>query len=237
MLTLSTRRSSARNAILANLPLSALTAISSFLEPVVLKERVVLQEPRKTVDRVLFVESGVVSLRVVSAGTMLETAVLGYRGAVGAASLFGGHVPTHQSVVLFPGNALSISVNDLGQVMNEHPTIRGHLASYVQALATQCAQSGLCGVCHRLEQRLACWLCLTRDALDSDILPVTHNYLSVALGLPRAGVTRALIRFESEGLVRKMRGVLQLHDRRRLLQRACRCYTVVASAHMRQMNI
>lgn len=43
----------------------------------------VLQEPKKPVEHVYFVESGLVSLRVVAAGSMLETAVIGYRGVVG----------------------------------------------------------------------------------------------------------------------------------------------------------
>ncbi|WP_246174118.1 hypothetical protein [Bradyrhizobium paxllaeri] len=43
------------------------------------------------------------------------------------------------------------------------------------------------------------------------MIPVTHDYLSFALGLRRAGVTETLIRFEEQRLIRKMRGVLQIH--------------------------
>ncbi|WP_271627508.1 helix-turn-helix domain-containing protein [Bradyrhizobium sp. CCBAU 11445] len=63
------------------------------------------------------------------------------------------------------------------------------------------------------------------------MLPVTHDYLSSVLGLRRAGVTETLIRFEELGLIRKMRGVLQIGERESLEQRACSCYKLIANAY------
>ncbi|WP_439397169.1 Crp/Fnr family transcriptional regulator [Bradyrhizobium sp. PMVTL-01] len=180
---------------------------------------------------VYFVDSGMVSLRVVAGGSLLETAIVGYRGAVGISSVFGTHVPNHQSVVLFPGSALSITSEDLRRVMVERPLIRANLASYAQALVVHGSQSALCGVRHGLEQRLACWLCLACDAVDNQIFSVTHDYLSTVLGLPRAGVTRMLIRFEKQGLIRKMRGLVHVDNRKRLAQRACCCYSIIEGAY------
>lgn len=97
----------------------------------------------------------------------------------------GGHLSTLQSVVLCPGNAHRIRVEDLQRVMNERPEIRERLSRYVQAQALHCAQTGLCGVRHDREKRLANWLCLASDALDAHVLPVTHDYLSSVLGLRR----------------------------------------------------
>lgn len=208
-----------------------LAAIGERLEPIVLNERMVLQEPKRHVEHVYFIETGLVSLRVVAGGTMLETAVIGYRGVVGASFLWGGHLSTHQSVVLFPGNAYRIPVDELRRVIKERPEIRKNLFDYVQALTFQCVQTGLCGVRHDREQRLANWLCLACDAVDAPVLPVTHDYLSSVLGLRRAGVTETLIRFEERGLIRKMRGVLQIDEREHLEQKACCCYKLVSSAY------
>ncbi|MGY4627149.1 Crp/Fnr family transcriptional regulator [Bradyrhizobium sp. USDA 4486] len=220
-----------KNTILTNLSLQALAAIGEFLEPIVLRERMVLQEPKRHLDHVYFAESGLISLRIVAAGSILETAVIGHRGAVGASMLVGGHLATHQSVVLLPGTAHRISVADLRRVFCEHSEIREHLLRYVQALGLHCAQTGLCGVRHDREKRLACWLCLASDALDADVLPVTHDYLSSVLGLRRAGVTESLIRFEEQGLIRKTRGVLRIEERSRLKQKACSCYRLISSAY------
>ncbi|MGY3473504.1 Crp/Fnr family transcriptional regulator [Bradyrhizobium ottawaense] len=219
-----------KNSILAGLALQDLAAIGEFFEPIILRERMVLQEPRRQLDHVYFVDSGLVSHRIVAAGTILETAVIGYRGAVGAV-LFGGYLATHQSVVAIPGSAHRILVEDLRRVIDDRPGIRDHLLKYVQALALHCAQSGLCGVRHDREKRIASWLCLASDAVDARVLPVTHDYLSSVLGLRRAGVTETLIRFEDQGVIRKMRGVLQIDERKCLEQKACGCYKLISDGY------
>ncbi|ODM74986.1 Crp/Fnr family transcriptional regulator [Bradyrhizobium elkanii] len=232
----SRKQASVKNAILARLSVEDLAAIGGSLEPIVLKERMVLQEPRRPVEHVYFMESGLVSLRVVAAGSMLETAVIGYRGAVGTSFLWGGHISPHQSVVLFPGNAYRIRVENLRRLMKERPDIRERLFEYLQALTFQCVQTGLCGVRHNREQRLASWLCLASDAVDACVLPVTHDYLSSVLGLRRAGVTETLIRFEQQRLIRKMRGVLQIDQRESLEQKTCCCYKLISSAYASSLS-
>ncbi|WP_284268665.1 Crp/Fnr family transcriptional regulator [Bradyrhizobium iriomotense] len=224
-------RFSLKNAILASLPLQDLAAIGRFLEPIALREGVVLHEPKRHLDYIYFIESGLISLRIVGVENVLETAVIGHRGVVGALLLEGGHLSAHQSLVIFPGSAHRIRVEDLRPLMDERSEIREHLSRYVQALTFHCAHSGLCGVRHDRERRLACWLCLASDAVDANVLPVTHDYLSSALGLRRAGVTQTLARFEEQGLIRKMRGVLQIDERKCLEQRACSCYSLISDAY------
>ncbi|WP_139482323.1 Crp/Fnr family transcriptional regulator [Bradyrhizobium ivorense] len=220
-----------KNAILAKISRQGLVEMGKFLEPIVLKERMVLQEPRRHLDHLYFIESGLVSLRIVAAGSILEVAVIGYRGAIGASLLVGPGVATHQSVVLFSGSAHRIRVDDLRRIMDKHPEIREQISRYVQALALHCAQTGLCGVRHDRERRLASWLCLTSDAVDAHVLPVTHEYLSSALGLRRASVTETLCRFEEQRLLRKTRGVLQIDERSGLQQRTCGCYKLISNAY------
>lgn len=227
----SSTRPFVKNGILTNISLQELATIGEFLEPVVLRERMVLQEPKKHLEHIYFIGSGLVSLRIVAAGSILETAVMGHRGVVGASLLAGGHLATHQSVVLFPGSAHRILIADLRRVLSECSEFREHLLRYAQALNLHCAQTGLCGVRHDREKRLACWLCLASDALDSDVLPITHDYLSSMLGLRRPGVTETLIRFEQQGLIRKMRGILQIGDRQCLERKACSCYKLIAGAY------
>ncbi|MEY2485256.1 MAG: hypothetical protein QOH39_904 [Verrucomicrobiota bacterium] len=229
MLYQSSRRP--KNVILGNLSLVDFVCLRPFLECVALKERVVLQEPNKRVEYINFVETGIVSLRTLATGSVLETAMVGRRGAVGASVVLGAVTSMHQSVVLVSGAALRIRVDDLHRLMHELPRIRDHLLQYVQALMIHGSQTALCGVRHGFEQRLACWLCLACDALDGDVLPVTHDDLSVILGLRRTGVTEALNRFEEEGLVRKMRGVLQIRERGRLEKKACGCYGIVTKGY------
>ncbi|WP_342709846.1 Crp/Fnr family transcriptional regulator [Bradyrhizobium sp. B124] len=224
-------RTSVKNTILASVSLEDLAAMGPFLEPILLRERQVLHEPKKPLEYVYFIESGLVSLRIVAEGSMLETALIGFRGAVGASFLLGGHCSTHQAVVLFPGSAHRIHVDDLRKLMNERAEIREQLSRYVQALSLHCAQMALCGVRHDRDKRIASWLCLASDASASHLLPTTHDYLSSLLGLRRAGVTETLNRFEDKGLIRKARGILQIDERKHLEQWACCCYKLISNAY------
>jgi CRP-like cAMP-binding protein len=231
MHALSSKRSFANNVLLASLSPSDLAAISPLLEPILLNDRAVLQEPNRRVEHVHFIESGIVSVRVVAARSALETALIGYQGALGITFFRGGHIPTHQSIVLLRGSALRIHVDDLCRFVNDRPDVSEHFSQYSQALNMHCAHMGVCGVRHKLEERLACWICLACDAIGSRTVPVTHDYISTFLGLRRAGVTEALIRFEEQGLVRKTRGILEVDDRGRLERRTCSCYGIISNAY------
>jgi CRP-like cAMP-binding protein len=231
MFAVSNKRPFVRNSILAGLSLPDLAAVGESVEPIFLRERMVLHEPRRRIEHVYFIQAGVVSLRIVAAHNLVESAMVGFQGAVGASSLFGGHISTHQSVVLFPGNALRVHVDCLRSLIKKRDHLCLRVSRYAQALLMHSAQSGLCGVRHDLEQRVACWVCLACDALGGHALHVTHDYLSDVLGLRRAGVTEALIRFENEGLIYKARGLLQVKERKRLEQRACSCYRIISSEY------
>lgn len=137
----------------------------------------------------------------------------------------------HRSVVLVSGKALRIRVADLQRSMEDRSQIREHLLHHVRSLMIHGAQTALCGVCHNLEQRLSCWLCLACDFLDGETFAITHDHLSLILGLRRPGVTEALTQFERLGLIRKERGTLQVRERGLLKQRACSCYGVITAAY------
>jgi len=220
-----------RNGILSKLAGPDFACIRPYLQPVALKERAMLQEFKKPIEHVYFIESGIVSLRTIGAGSMLETATVGSYGADGALVALGTEVSMHRSIVLVAGSALRIDADDLRRAMIERPAVRERLLHYIQALLIQCSQTALCGVCHELEQRLACWLSVACDAIDGGVLPMTHDHLSIILGLRRAGLTEALIRFKEQGLIRNYRGVLEVHERKRLREKSCGCYGVIAGAY------
>jgi CRP-like cAMP-binding protein len=232
MLTQWRKRQLVRNCILESLPPPDFDYVRPLLEPVTLRERSVLQEPNKRVEYVSFVETGIISLMTIATGSILETAMVGSHGFAPVSVVLGARISEHRSTVLISGTALRIRCDDLERAMHERPQFRQRLLRYVQSLMIHGSQMALCGVRHQLEQRLACWLCLACDALEGDILPITHDHLSTILGLRRAGITETLNRFEEQGLVRKMRGVLQIRDRGLLERKACCCYRTIANAYV-----
>ena len=68
----------------------------------------------------------------------------------------------------------------------------------------------------RFDQRLASFL-LEESALEgSDSLKITHEMIARHLGSAREVVTRMLRYFQGEGMVRLMRGTVEITDREKL---------------------
>ena len=95
------------------------------------------------------------------------------------------------------------------------------------------AQLAACNTCHTLQQRLARSLLTTHDRIGRDEIPLTHQALSRALGVRRAGVTTAMGRMEEAGLLHRGRGRLRIADRAGLEAEACECYRATRSEYQR----
>ncbi|MDI4234131.1 Crp/Fnr family transcriptional regulator [Bradyrhizobium sp. Arg237L] len=220
-----------QNRVLASLSLRDFDHIRPHLQPVPLKERAILQESNRHIEYVHFIETGIVSLVTLATGSLLETAMVSSRGFAPMAVVLGARTSPHRSTVLVAGTALRIRADDLQRLILERPQIREHLLRYVQSLMVHGSQTALCGVRHHLEQRLASWLCLASDAISANAIPITHDHISTILGLRRAGVTEALNRFQDQGSLRKIRGVIQIRDREQLEQQTCSCYRIITDAY------
>jgi hypothetical protein len=66
----------------------------------------------------------------------------------------------------------------------------------------------------------------TRDRSDSDVLSLTHEFLSDMLGVQRTSVTLIARQLQTEGLIRYRRGRVEIVDRDGLEKRSCECYEV-----------
>ena len=62
------------------------------------------------------------------------------------------------------------------------------MVSYNEVLLAQVTQAAACNALHATESRLARWLLQTRDRIDSDVLPLTQEFLSQMLGIRRASM-------------------------------------------------
>jgi CRP-like cAMP-binding protein len=64
------------------------------------------------------------------------------------------------------------------------------------------------------------------DRVQGSSLPLTHEFLSLMLGVRRAGVTEALHALESRGLIRASRGMIIVRNRKGVERRAGGTYGV-----------
>jgi CRP-like cAMP-binding protein len=78
-------RTGRRNLLLASLPAKDFALLAPHLKDIVLEQGVVLQEQGERIDQVYFPHDGIVSLlAVMRQGDAIETATIGYEGAVGS---------------------------------------------------------------------------------------------------------------------------------------------------------
>ena len=88
--------------------------------------------------------------------------------------------------------------------------MRSRFNRFVQSFFVQVSQTALATGKANVEQRLARWLIMAHDRVDGESLPLTHEFLSIMLGVRRAGVTVALHNLEGEGLIRATRGAITI---------------------------
>jgi CRP-like cAMP-binding protein len=216
-----------RNRLLASLAPEDAERLRLHLEHVVLPLRQVLIERLEPIDHVYFIEAGIASdTAVTDDGEEMEVGIIGPEGLVGVAAVLDMDSTSNRSFMQAPGMAQRIRVEELRRAMDESPMLRRLLHRYVHAFLAQTSQSAGCNGRHTLDQRLARWLLMAQDRLGDD-LPLTHEFLSIMLGVRRSGVTVALRALAQAGIVEQKRGHIRILDRARLEALSCLCYRVV----------
>lgn len=88
----------------------------------------------------------------------------------------------------------------------------------------QATETALANGRSKVEERLSRWLLMADDRIDGGI-PLTHEFLSIMLGVQRSGVTIAVQALERAGLISTRRGNITIVDREALMKNANGAYT------------
>ena len=94
-------------------------------------------------------------------------------------------------------------------------------------LTATLSQVAGCNRLHDLGERLAKWLLMCQDRLESNLIPLTHEFLAQMLGTGRSSVTIAAGILQRAGLVHYSRGTVTILDRAGLEDAACECYAAI----------
>lgn len=214
-----------RNRLLRALPPGDLEAVRSCLEEVDLEVRTVVVPNGRQIEYLHFIESGLASVIVASSDDEeIEIGHIGREGMTGSAACLGVSVATTRTFMQVGGRGWRLSLSDYGMLAADRPSLVPLLLRYVYTQQMQVSYSALANARYNLRECLARWLLMAQDRLESDELPLTHEFLSLMIGVRRAGVTGELTILESMGLVRATRGVVRIIDRERLLTVAGGCY-------------
>jgi len=197
------------------------------LRPVKLEYKKLLYGERKRIENVYFLEEGVASLvNTMSNGDAVEIGTIGNEGVVGFPVLMEDYESASEVYMQVPGSGLIIETMIFHRALESSPRMRTVFLHYAHAFFNQVAQSAACAHLHPLDQRCARWLLMTRERMPSDEFLLTHEFLSMMLGVRRPGVTEAAGALQREGLIRYNRGHVTILDRQGLESRSCECYAV-----------
>jgi len=216
-----------RNRLFAKMTPPDWALVAPHLESIILKERQVLEVPNKPITHVYFVETGVVSVVAVNAEDhRIEVGVIGKEGMTGYPLVFGDDRAQHSAYMQIGGGGRRMSASAFVDAMTQSASLRALMLKSAQAFMIQTAHTALANGRAKLEERLARWLLMAHDRLDSDSVPLTHEFLAVMLGVRRAGVTVALHSFERRGMITTRRGQLTLINRAAIEQVAGSFYGI-----------
>lgn len=217
-----------RNRLLAALTSADHSLLAPHLKELSFELGSLLQEAGEPVERIYFPHQGMVSLlAVMSDGQGIETATVGSEGVVGALSGFGVRRGFARAIVQAPLVASRISSLQFKAAVQKSETLRNLMASYSEVLLAQVQQTAACNALHPAESRLARWLLQTRDRIDTDVLPLTQEFLSQMLAVRRTTVTLVARKLEQAGFIQHRRGRIVIIDREGLKAVACECYGII----------
>jgi CRP-like cAMP-binding protein len=187
----------------------------------------VLQEQEAPVAHVYFPMNGMVSLvSVMEDGQVVESAVVGREGAVGAFAGLGPWSATRATVQI-PATVAVISTSHFQAAVNQSERIRDLILRYKESLLGQVQQTAACNALHPLEARLARWLLQALDRTDERELPLTQDSIAQMLGARRTTVTLIAGKLQEAGLIRYRRGRIIILDKAGLEHLACECYRAI----------
>jgi CRP-like cAMP-binding protein len=204
------------NGILSQLSRQDFQLLQPHLVAVDLPVRKQLTARGKRIDDVYFIEAGIASVVGGGNAKQIEVGIIGREGMTGLAVVLGVDRAVHDTFMQIAGKGLRISSAKLRELDEQSRTLHRSLLLYAHAYLMQIAQTALANGLAKIEERLARWLLMAADRLDTDELPLTHEFLAVTLGTQRPGVTIALHELERAGLIVTQRGKITILDRKAL---------------------
>jgi CRP-like cAMP-binding protein len=217
-----------RNIMLLSISDSDYSLLRPHLEYVSLPNHLVLHEAGGKVEFAYFPNRGLISLVVVmNDGKTAEAGIVGYEGLTGTLAVVGLSRGPLQGVVQITGDGFRVAVAALQKTLESAPGLQLMLSRYAAIRGMQVAQTAACNRLHDIQQRLARWLLMTQDRVDSASLRITHDFIATMLGTDRSTVSLAAGVLQRKKLIEYTRGAVKIVNRKKLEAFACECYGVI----------
>jgi len=215
------------NKILLSISDKEYTLIRPHLEFLSMPHHLTVYEPGQPLEFVHFPNTGMVSLVIATEdGKTVEVGEVGREGFTGTQAVVGIIRNQVREVVQIAGDGSRVRIDALQSVLQSAPELQRILTRYAIVQGMQFAQGAVCNRLHNIEQRLARWLLITQDRVDSPTFAITHDFLAMMLGTDRPTVSLAAGILQDKQIIKHTRGAVQILSRTKLEGRACECYGV-----------
>jgi|ERR1051325_8946722 CRP-like cAMP-binding protein len=223
-----------RNQVLARLSQADLALLQPHLKPYELTSRRSIEKPGKRIEYAVFPDEGIVSVVANGVkGAEVEVGIIGYDSMTAQSVVMGTDRSPNSTYVQLAGSGQCIKVDVFRKAIDSSRTLHSFLLVVVQAFMMQASSTALANGRSTIEARLARWLLMAHDRVMGDAMLITHEFLSVMLGVRRAGVTTALNDLESRECVLAKRGVIVVRNRKALEAMARGIYGVAEAEQER----
>lgn len=214
--------------ILLSIPDGEFALLRPYLEHLRVGLHQTLHEAGNVFRYAYFLNGGLTSLVIVTRdGKSVEISIFGKEGVLGAPLAVQVERTPYHAVVQIESDALRVPADVLRQHLPSLPGLSMRLNRYAHIQGMQMAQLAACNRLHEIEQRLARWLLMSQDRLDSGVLPITHDILAQMLGTGRPSVSIAAGMLQKAGMIEYSRGEVKILNRKSLEEAACECYGVL----------
>lgn len=213
------------NALLRSLSKEDLAELEPHLKLFDLKTGATLYEMEDPVEWVYLPEVGLLSLiTVMVSGTALETSIVGREGGVGFIEALGSGKIFSRVIVQVPGKAYRLHAKPYREAFDRSATMRKAVHQQFELLQAESRQAIACHGLHEVKPRFNRWLLECQDlAGGMKIMPLKQEFLAVMLGVSRTTVTRIALDAQKRGLLKYVRGNVEILDREGLEAGACEC--------------
>jgi len=216
------------NLILDALPAPLKASLLPQLHPVTLPLGTVLSSPGEQPKYAHFMTSGIASVVTFMVnGAGAEVGLIGREGVVEGINLLGPAASPTTAFIQSAGTALRMPFTDMQERFLAPGPLRQRILECVQSHSFVLSQLAACHGLHEIEERLARWLLMVRDRLDSERFDLTQEFLAEMLGARRTSVTLAAGTLQRSGLIEYHRGHIHIVDKEGLESAACECYPIV----------
>ena len=202
------------------------------LKPVKLAFGETLYESQSQIREVYFPNDCFVSmLTTVDQGKAAAVGLIGSEGMIGVAMALGVAVSPFRAVVQGEGTAMRMTTVDFRRHFSASAALKREVFLFTHLLMIQIAQTAACNRFHHITQRMARWLLMTHDRVNSNEFRIPQEFLALMLGVRRVGVSMAMCALRDREVISYRRGTIRILDLGGLLAAACSCYKTVKDTY------